>query len=237
MIRLGITGTDTGVGKTLVACALAAAFTRRGLRVAAIKPIETGVAADDPSRDGAQLARSAADARPLATIAPVTLPDPLAPLAAARLARSPIDVPALDRAVESASAGYEALLVEGAGGLLVPITERESFATLFARWSLGLVIVAPNRLGTINHVRLTCAAARAAGLPIHAVVLNNLAPHRPDLSGESNSDLIAELDAVRVVELPWASRCDDLDALAMLVETSGLVDVLARARVRHTMSV
>ena len=79
MIRIGITGTDTGVGKTLVGCALAAELARRGLRVTAMKPIETGVATDDPRRDGARLARAAGDGRPLSLLAPLTLPDALAP--------------------------------------------------------------------------------------------------------------------------------------------------------------
>src|SRR5437763_6011439 len=168
MIRLGVTGTDTGVGKTVVSCAVAAALTRRGVRVTAMKPIETGVAHDDPSRDGARLARAAGDRRDLTVTAPVVLEDPVAPLVAARRAGTSVDVSALDRALERAASGSDALIVEGAGGLLVPITVDLSFDALFKWWSLSLIIVAANRLGVINHVRLTCAAARAAALPILA---------------------------------------------------------------------
>jgi dethiobiotin synthetase len=236
VIRLGITGTDTGVGKTLVACGLASAFARRGLRVSAMKPIETGVAANDKQRDGARLVRAAGDARPLEFLAPLTLPDPLAPLVASRLANTPIDIDALDAAVHSASAECDVLIVEGAGGLLVPITEELSFDALFARWSLEVVIVAANKLGVINHVRLTCAAARNAGLSIRAVVLNRVAPSDPDASVADNASVIAELEDVRVVELPWTPDPDDLDVVASLCERSGLGEAVVSDDARLTLS-
>ncbi|HEY4128968.1 MAG TPA: dethiobiotin synthase, partial [Gemmatimonadaceae bacterium] len=181
MIRLGVTGTDTGVGKTLVACAIVAGLRRAGLRVAAMKPIETGVAHDDPDRDGARLARAAGGLLPLSVVAPLVFPDPLAPSEAARRVGSAIDLAVLDHAVRTASAQSDALVVEGAGGLLVPIVDRLSFDTLFARWKLELVVVAANKLGVINHTRLTLAAARAAGLLVRTVVLSNVRP-MPDHS-------------------------------------------------------
>jgi dethiobiotin synthetase len=210
MIRLGVTGTDTGVGKTVVSCALAAGFRRRNLRVAAMKPIETGVASDDPSRDGARLARAAGGTLPLSVVAPITLAEPLAPLVAARNARTIVDLSLLDHAVRTASAQADALIVEGAGGLMVPITEQIAFDALFARWRLDVVIVASNRLGVINHTRLTIAAARAAVLDIAFVVLNDTAEGR-DASTRDNARIIAELEGVRVIELPWLPNPDDLD--------------------------
>jgi dethiobiotin synthetase len=160
-------------------------------------------------------------------LAPITLPDPLAPLAAARREATTIDLGSLDLAVESASHGSDVLIVEGAGGLLVPISERESFDTLFARWSLELVIVAANRLGVINHVRLTCASARAAGLTVRAVVLNRVTSATIDASLDENARLISELENVCVVELPWTAQPDDLASVAVLCERSGLVDILS----------
>jgi dethiobiotin synthetase len=232
VIRIGITGTDTGVGKTLVGCALAAELARRGLRVTAMKPIETGVAAEDPRRDGARLARAAGDGRPLSLLAPLTLPDALAPLAAARRIGTNVNIEALDAAVRSAESECDVLLVEGAGGLLVPITESVSFDTLFARWALDLVVVAANRLGVVNHVRLTCAASRRAGLPIRAVVLNHPAPDVRDASVADNARLIAELEGVRVIELPWVRDPGDLDGLATICDRSGLADVVSPAAAR-----
>ena len=226
MIRLGITGTDTGVGKTVVACGLTRALVRRRLDVAAMKPIETGVAFDDPTRDGALLARAARHEHLLTTTAPIVLPDPVAPLVAARRTETVLTLATLDRAVEQASADRDALIVEGAGGLLVPITAEETYATLFRRWALGVIIVAANKLGVINHVRLTCAACRAEGLPIYAVVLNQTERLNGDPSVDDNPSVIEELEEVPVVVLPWLADGYDVDRAASAVEASGLVDLV-----------
>ena len=216
MIRIAVTGTDTGVGKTVVSCAIAAGMRRAGLRVAAMKPVETGVAADDPNRDGARLARAAGGLLPLSVVAPLVFPDPVAPSEAARRAGSTIDLAILDHAVRAASLQSDALIVEGAGGLLVPVVDRMAFDTLFARWSLELIVVAANRLGVINHTRLTLAAARSAGLLVRAVVLNNVLP-TGDQSAADNARIIAQLEDISVVELPWLSDVDDLDAVSDLI--------------------
>ena len=229
MIRIGTTGTDTNVGKTLVTSAIAAALTRRGLRVAAMKPIETGCEFDDPNRDGARLARAANETRGLAVVAPITFPEPMSPLMAAELAGQPIDLGRLDAAVETASRGYDALLVEGAGGLLNPITPSLAFDALFARWSLDVVIVAPNRLGSVNHVRLTITAVRAAGLRVCAVVMNQIGQDGSDRSIGDNPRIIAELERVAVVQLPRAPLVDDLDLTAAMAERTGLIDLIAAA--------
>lgn len=215
MIRLGITGTDTGIGKTVVGCAIAALLRRSGLSVGAMKPVETGVAPDDPMRDGARLARAAGGVLPLSVVAPLVFPDPLAPLEAARRIGAEIDLAVLDHAVRTVAAQTDALLVEGAGGLLVPVTGRFAFDALFARWSLELVVVAANRLGVINHTRLTLAAARNAGLHVRAVILNNVRP-LADSSVPDNARLIRELEDVPVVELPWLPDADDLEAYSSL---------------------
>lgn len=216
MIRLGVTGTDTGVGKTVVSCAIASGLRRRGLRVAGMKPIETGVGRDDPDRDGAKLARAAGGTLPLSILAPLVFPDPLAPMTAARHAGASIDLALLDHAVRTASASADALIVEGAGGLLVPITPGIAFDALFARWKLNVIVVAANRLGVINHTRLTLAAARAAGLAISMVVLNHPSS-ATDASTADNAAAIAELEEVRVVELPWSPEASDLDRASEII--------------------
>jgi len=216
VIRLGITGTDTGVGKTVVACAIASGLRRRGLRVAAMKPVETGVDAADPNRDGARLARAAGGSQPMSMLAPLVYPDPVAPLAAARRIGTSVDLNLLDHAVRAASLGADALVVEGAGGLLVPITDRVAFDALFARWQLSVVVVAANKLGVINHTRLTLAAIRAAGLAVSMVVLNQPTGDS-DTSANENASLIAELENVSVVELPWLSDADDLERASEII--------------------
>jgi dethiobiotin synthetase len=227
MIRIGVAGTDTGVGKTVVSCGLVTALRRRGLRVVGMKPVETGVLPDDPSRDGARLARAAGETRPLSVTAPMTFPDAVAPLVAARRAGRAIDLARLDEALAEACRECDALVVEGAGGILVPITERIAFDALFARWSLEPIVVAANRLGVINHVRLTIAACRAAGLRPRAVVLNTLSTLSFDSSVAENAHIIGELERIAVCELPWLPRLDDLEHNATVIEQSGLVELVA----------
>jgi dethiobiotin synthetase len=213
MIRIGVTGTATGVGKTVIACALAAGLRRAGMRVAALKPVETGVAFDDPSRDGARLSRAAGGSLPLALTAPLTFPDPVAPVVAARAVGTSVDLAVLDHAQRAASAQADALIVEGAGGILVPITDQLAYDALFARWQLEVVIVAANHLGVINHTRLTIAAARAAGLAVRAVVLNQL-DETPDRSTRDNAALLAAVEHVPVVESPWLADSGDVASLS-----------------------
>lgn len=210
MTRLAITGTDTGVGKTVVTTALVAALHARGVRAAPMKPVESG-GTDDATR----LARAAGNAYPPSLVGPIALPDPLAPLVAARRAHQPISLDTLDRAFETLAGDSDAVIVEGAGGLLVPITETVSFATLFQRWSLDLVIVAANRLGAVNHTLLTVDAARAHGLTVRGIVLNTVAG-ASDLADQTNQALIAELRDVPVWTFPFVSTPDDVPHLALV---------------------
>ncbi len=181
MIRLGVTGTDTGVGKTVIASALVALLRARGLRVAAMKPVETGVVPGAAS-DAALLRAAAGGEDQPADVCPVSYAEPLAPLVAAARAGRPVDPSVIEAAFARLAAGRDAIIVEGAGGLRVPLTQQVSFAELFARWRLGVVIVAANRLGAINHVLLTVDAARAAQLRIAGVVVNTLSSAAPDLA-------------------------------------------------------
>lgn len=229
MIALGITGTDTGVGKTVVACALAAALRDRGARVGVMKPVETGVTDGNGGSD-AELLRLAAGSRDaLEAVRPYVFPDPLAPLAAARRAGTAVDLAVLDRAFATVSADRDAVLVEGAGGLLVPITGGADFATLFTRWRLGVVIVAPNRLGVVNHVLLTLRAARGSGLDVRAVVLVD-PRDGADPSADGNGALVRELgDGVHVLSFPRVERATDPTVLARAGIESGLAAALAPA--------
>lgn len=214
-LRLGITGTDTGVGKTLVACAMAASLRENGRRVGVMKPVETG------GSDDAERLREAAGARhPLRLVRPFSYPDPAAPLVAARRAGRPVDMDALDRAFGEITADSDDVIVEGAGGLLVPITEEESFATMFARWGLELVVVAHNRLGVLNHVLLTVAAAGARQIPVRAVVLNRLAPTERDIAERTNEAVLKELlRTVPVVSVPFIPPPHDARRLASVART------------------
>jgi dethiobiotin synthetase len=170
VIELFVTGTDTGVGKTTVACALLAAARARGLRTLAMKPIETGcdpIAADALALERAASGDEAGDAPPL-----FRFTAPLAPSVAAELEGRAIDLaPIVLAAARLRARAPDLLLVEGAGGLLVPITEDIDMAGLAAALRLPLLVVARDGLGTINHTLLTLEAAAARGLPVAAVIL------------------------------------------------------------------
>lgn len=163
---LFVTGTDTGVGKTCVSVALLAALRRRGVSVPAIKAIETGCAPDREPEDAARLA--AAAGRQLVCLQRFELP--VAPEAAARARGETIQTrPLVESCLEHA---WPCGLVEGAGGLLVPIAPSFTMASLASALAARVLIVARTRLGTINHTLLTLAECRRQQLDVIGVVLN-----------------------------------------------------------------
>lgn len=196
MSVLFITGTDTGVGKTFVGCALASALRARGLRVGVMKPVETGVAREP--EDALALRAAAGDPTPLDDVCPYRLRAPLAPAIAARLEGVTLDVERLIALVQRRAREADVLLVEGAGGLLVPVVGRVTWAEIAAGLALPLLIVAANRLGTVNHCALTARVAMAAGLSACGFVLSQPAP-ASDESAATNAGTIAALTGLPVL--------------------------------------
>jgi dethiobiotin synthetase len=175
-----VTGTDTEVGKTYLAAALLAALRAAGLRVGACKPVLTG--RDEPGPHD--------DERLGGAVVAASFGPPVSPHLAAELAGGALDPSALVAAARGAAAGNDAVVVEGVGGLLVPLTADWSVRDLAVALGLPLVVAARPGLGTINHTRLTLEAARAAGLDVRAVVLTPW-PRRPTLVERSNLATIA----------------------------------------------
>jgi dethiobiotin synthetase len=167
-----VTGTDTGVGKTLVACALAAELRARGLDVGAMKPVETGVGRAGPL-DALALAAAAGAGDPLDAVCPQRFALPAAPAVAAAHAGLRVDLGAIRRAFALLTSRHEWLLVEGAGGLLVPLQDDFTMGELARELGLPLLLVARAALGTINHTRLTLEAAAARGLRVAGVVISH----------------------------------------------------------------
>ena len=230
-IRLGVTGTDTGIGKTVVSCALAARARQLGLRVQAMKPIESGVVERPVSdhglaSDADRLRAACGSTLPLSVVRPYALEEPLAPMIAAARAHVRIDIAVLDAALAQVEQDADVVLVEGAGGLLVPIDLRVSYLDLFARWQLPLLLVAGNKLGVLNHVLLTVRAAETAGVPVRAIVLTSLSDRDATVAETTNFDaLVTLLPHYTILRFPWVDRPDDLDILAAAAEGGGL-DVL-----------
>lgn len=231
MSTLLVTGTDTGIGKTVVTCTIAAALHARGTRVGVVKPAETGC----PRRgdelvpeDATALAAAAGDESPLATVCPYRLPEPLAPALAAERAGVTIDVEKLATHLRTRAAAVDVLLVEGAGGLLAPLTRDASFADLARRAGARVLVVVGSRLGAINHALLTLAVLAARELPVAGYVVNRLGPV-DDLAVATNDQLLRRLTPVPCLGVvPWTP--DAAEALAGL--RSGDPETVATARAR-----
>lgn len=225
--RFGVTGTDTGVGKTVIAAAIAAALVQRGVRVGVLKPVETGVPIGTDPPDASLLRAASGTTRSLDTVCPVTFAEPLAPMIAAERAGRHIDAGDLDAALARAGDGCDAIVVEGAGGLMVPITGDVTYATLFARWNLDLIVVAANRLGVLNHTVLTVRAAEAAKLRVGAIVLNTVTSAPADLAASTNPAALRQLLPGRtIVTFPYVADPHHIPSLAAAATACGLLAVL-----------
>jgi dethiobiotin synthetase len=170
-----VTGTDTGVGKTFVTCAVAQRARAAGLRVFAFKPIETGVSGEW-GEDQVALADAAGDVRR----GTYRFKLAAAPWVASQLEREEIDLDRVEAQFREGARGADLLLVEGAGGWRVPLTPKHDTSDLARRISLPVLVVARAGLGTINHTLLTVEAIRADGLEVAGVVLSL----RPDEDAE-----------------------------------------------------
>jgi dethiobiotin synthetase len=188
-----VTGTDTGVGKTFVTAGLALALRARGVDVGVVKAVQTGDGDAETLKAWAEL-----DEEP-EEIAAFSFAEPLAPLVAARLEGQTLELGGVAARIREL-ARYDVTVVEGAGGLLVPVGPDWTIGDLAAELALPTVIVARAGLGTVNHTLLTVAEARRLGLEVAGVVLNG----RADGSTAANAELIESFGDVGVItEIPW----------------------------------
>ncbi len=212
-----VTGTDTGVGKSVVSAAIIAALRTAGLTVRALKPVITGL--DEEPAPGAwppddSLLALTTGSQTREEVAPVRFGPAVSPHLASELAGAPISSLTLRNAVGDALAHDPdgVLVVEGVGGLLVPFSRDYSVRDLARDADLPIVIVARPGLGTINHTLLTIEAARGAGLQIAGVVMTPW-PAEPSMIEWSNMDTIAAIGKVDVAGIPFVDKVD-FDALA-----------------------
>lgn len=215
MPDLLVTGTDTGVGKTVIAAAVVTALRARGVRAIGFKPAETGIEPGQ-DRDSDVLARASGPREALA--APLLqLAEPLAPAVAADRAGAEMNPRDLEaRIAQLRAAGYT-LVVEGAGGVMVPLAWGYTVLDLACACDLEAIVVARPGLGTLNHVAMTVAVLHARGIPVRGVVLNGRST-APDLAEATNPAALARmLGAIRVVEIPRQSPGDPITAAAVLV--------------------
>jgi len=237
-----VAGTDTGVGKTYVARLTIEILREAGLGVAPFKPVETGcrkiegrlVPDDALMLAGAARAKQAGSrlfglgvetsggevVGEMASIVPYAFERPAAPYVAAREQGVEISISRIRKAYEALAAEHDFVVAEGAGGLLVPITDRRTIADLIEALELPLLLVAAWRLGVINHTLLTLEACRARGIEVVGVVLNETSYERHE-SAAADPSVIRSFGRVTVVEVPCGAAAKDAgelrDLLASLV--------------------
>jgi len=197
-----VTGTDTGVGKTLVAAGLAALFREKGLSVGVMKPVQTGCL----TRHGV---RTAPDARlllqasgaddPIDRVCPYRFLLPAAPWVAAEHESARIDIGRIEINYKRLSSRHRIMLVEGAGGLLTPITSDTAMLELARRLNLPLIIVATTRLGTLNHTLLTVRWAQREGASVLGVIFNRPFRMSPTQVEKINPATFSRLSSIPVL--------------------------------------
>lgn len=190
---LFLSGTDTGVGKTLVTATLACLLAQKGVRVGVAKPFESGVSDPDNLGEDGHLLRWASDSQDDADrITPYRLREPLAPALAARREGVDINWPSVVKNIRDGQNRCDFQLVEGAGGLLVPLAGSHLVADLAKELALPLLIVARAGLGTINHTLLTLESASTRGLKVAGWIINGL-PTTPNVAEQHAAEEIARL--------------------------------------------
>ncbi len=195
-----ITGTDTGVGKTYVTCYLAEKLRRAGADVGVMKPISTGPAAED---DALYLKKKLKLDDPLELINPIHLKRPLAPYPAAKLERKKLDLKKIFKAYKELEKRHDTVLVEGIGGVAVPITKDYFVIDLIKEMKLPAIVVARAGLGTINHTMLTLGALLDQHIAVSGIIINGF--RGKELSEKTNAEVIEKISGVPVLEkLPYS---------------------------------
>lgn len=192
-----ITGTDTAVGKTVVTAALAWSLSQSGKDVGVMKPVQTG--AELPGLSDLEfIERVTSKIYPTEDHCPYRLLKPLSPLAASKIEEREISAEKIKRAFDKLCGTHDIVLVEGAGGLLVPITENYNMADLALELGLSLIVVTRPNLGTLNHTALTVESAISSGLPVLGIVINNY-PAEPGLAERTNPEQLSRMTGLPII--------------------------------------
>ncbi len=216
MSGLFITGTDTGVGKTLITAALAGALKDLGCDVGVMKPAQSGVE-DGRDSDAGLLIRAAGITDPWEQVVPYSFQAPLAPMVAAELEGKQLQKQVVIAAYRSLALKHRLMLVEGAGGLMVPLAGDFLVAQLALELSLPLLIVARPNLGTINHTLLTIITARGMGLEVAGVIINGYRAEQAGIAEQTAPEIITRFSGIPVLGIiPYIEGEHDWDKISTL---------------------
>jgi len=202
-----VTGTDTGVGKTVIAAVLIKSAQLLGFRACGMKPIETGCKRVENSEgnnsliptDGTFLREITGTGESIDLITPIRFENPLAPLPASEIEDKPIDLDKIKTAYKELSNRYDVVIVEGIGGLLVPIKRGYFVIDLAKDFGLPIIVVSKPGLGTINHTMLTVNYAINKGLDIAGIIINYTRASEGTLAESTNPEIIRRLSPVPVI--------------------------------------
>lgn len=199
-----ITGTDTGIGKTIVAGGIAAYLKESGVNVGVMKPISSG-----GTEDAEFLKQIANLDDPLSLINPIALKNPLAPSVAAELEGIEIDISSIEKVYNQLKNKYDFLIVEGVGGIAVPLSKNMLVTHLIKQLNLPIIIVGHLGLGTLNHTLLSVAFAKQANLQILGIILNSTHNYAHGLAEQTNPDEIERTTKIPVIGiLPYQEEID-----------------------------
>lgn len=242
MSGLLITATDTEVGKTVVAGALAGVLRKRGYNVGVYKPLQSGHLATNPEGDAARLKEASGVETHFERICPYSIEEPLAPRLAMKRAGRTVTLADITDHYNELVEEFDGLLVEGAGGLAVPYTEDGLVVDFAKQLQLPLIIVARPTLGTVNHTVLTISYAKAHGIPVAGVILSGCKECEKERVQE-NKEMIEQLSGVPVLGLFPAlqerfTRDELLKAAEESIEISKLEELIRNeSSVVHSFSI
>jgi dethiobiotin synthetase len=209
-----VTGTDTGVGKTIITAALIKSAQLLGFSACGMKPIETGCKRTENSRqqtvnrdgnislnpsDGTFLREITGTGESIDLITPVRFENPIAPLPASEIEDKPVELDKIKTAYKELSNGYDVIIIEGIGGLLVPIKKDHFVIDLAKDFGLPIIVVSRPGLGTINHTMLTVKYAIKEGLTVSGIIINYCRPPERTLAENTNPEIIRRLSPVPVI--------------------------------------
>jgi len=224
MSGIFISGTDTGVGKTVVGCLIARALREAGRSVGVMKPVETGVGERGPE-DAAALARAAGGHTPIERVCPYTFKLPATPSVAAAVEGARVDLDRIVHDYRGLARNADTMLVEGAGGLLAPLTPASDMIDLALALELPVLLVARASLGTINHTRLSLAELERRGARLAGVVISH---SDGPLSAADQANLGVLLDSLGTgivgIVPPLAEVPDAVPPRWISLERLGLLD-------------
>ncbi len=221
-----ITGTDTGVGKTFFTKGLTSALKRKGVRVGVMKPVETGCGPFEKRNptDALALAAAAGNDFDISLICPYQFEAPLAPEVAARLEGQEIDNQIILDAYQTMSRQCDLTLVEGAGGLMVPIARSYTMANLVHDLKIPILLVVDSKLGAVNHTLLTLETAASRNLNVRGYVLNHASPEA-DLASETNAELLSRCTDISCLgTIPWFPDQDPTEIIDNAIDWTRLLN-------------